>query len=56
VRTLVISLQAGQSWTAHTRTVLGDDTSYRRRLNTVNDVVAGARYQVTVAENLYILL
>jgi hypothetical protein len=44
------------SWMAHTRTVLGDNTTYSRRLNTVDNVVAGARHQVTVAENLYILL
>jgi hypothetical protein len=40
----------------HTRTVLGNDTANGRRLNTIDDVVAGTRHKVSVAENLNIAL
>jgi hypothetical protein len=38
----------------HTGTILGDNTTYGCRLNTVDDIVAGTRHKVTVAEYLYI--
>ena len=40
----------------HTWTILGDYTANGRRLDTVNDVVAGARHEMAVAKNVYIAL
>ena len=44
-----------KSW-QHTWTVLGDDTIDDRRLDTVDNIIAGARHEITVAEDLYIVL
>ena len=40
----------------HTRTILGDNTTYGGGFNTVDNIIAGARYEVTIAKNLNIAL
>lgn len=56
MRAMGKGMDGGMDGWEHTGTILFNDTAYGGCFNAVDDVTAGARHEMTVAENLHIVL